>query len=275
MGNIKLNINLGTIILIGVVVFIVLGGGFGLQKNKINKLEDKLVSEENLKNALVDSVSSYKNEKNEWVSEKLTIQTSISELEKDKVQLTKSQKELMARVLNVEKEKEKIKKEKEVIAAALLQTKIVVDSLSHVGETVVDTTSKLIVFSDKYENTINDINYNVNYSLTIGNVLPVNPLVKPTLFVDSLYFPNEQFVDFHWNNEKKKGYPISFSVSNSNGFYKTTNIDSYAIPNLKKELVNPTGWQKFTSFFDRNSQKLVYIGVGGALGIGSYIILTQ
>lgn len=272
-GDIK--INLGTLIIAGVLVFIVIGGGLKLHSNKVNKLEDKISAEVKLKNALIDSVETYQNKENEWVSEKLTIQASIDDLKEENTQLTESQKELLNRVQSVESEKNKIKKEKEVIAAALIETQLIIDSLQHQGQTVVDTTNKQITFSDTYDKTIDNVNYKLDYDFVIGNVLPANPLTDPTLLINSLNLPNKQFVDFHWNKDKRKDYPISFSVSNSNGFYQTANIDSYAIPELNKELVNPTGWQKFTNFFKVNSQKIVYIGIGGALGVGTYVILTK
>jgi hypothetical protein len=275
MKKINININLGMLIIIGVLVLVLIGGGLKLFSNKVNNLKDDLQTEINLKDALLDTVSNYQNQKNEWVAEKLTIQASIDDLKKDKVNLTNSQKELLSRINSVEKEKNKLKKEKEVIAAALIETQQIVDSLIHEGKTVVDTTAKKITFTDSYEKTIDNVKYSLNYDFTVGNVLPFDDLKKPTLLINSLSFPNKQFIDFHWNKDKRKDYPIAFSISNSNGFYQTTNIESYAIPNLKKELVNPTGWQKFTSFFDRNSQKVIYIGIGGVLGVGTYIILTK
>lgn len=272
-GDIK--INLGTLIIAGVLIFILIGGGLKLHSNKVDKLEDKISAEVKLRNALIDSVETYRNKQNELVSEKLTIQASLDDLKKDNIKLTESQKELLNRVQDVENEKNKLKKEKEVIAAALIETKLIVDSLKHEGQTVVDTTGKEITFSDTYDKTFDNINYKLDYKLIVGNVLPANPLIDPTLLIDSLYFPNKQYVDFHWNKDKRNNYPISFSVSNSNGFYQTANIDSYAIPNLDKELVSPTGWQKFTNFFKVNGQKVIYISVGGVLGVGTYIILTK
>jgi hypothetical protein len=270
-----INLNLGVIILIAAALVILIGGGFTLHSKKVNKLETELLAEVNLKNALIDSMSTYRNKEKEWVAEKLTIQGSVKELEKENLTLTNSQKELLTRVKNVEKEKNQLKQEKEVIAAALIETQLIVDSLKHQGETVVDTTSKQVSFTDLYQKTIDDVKYTMKYDFVVGNVLPANPLEKPSFLIKSLSFPNEQFVDFHWNKDKKKGYPISFSVSNSNGFYQTANIESYAIPNLKKEIINPTGWQKIGSFFRENGNKAVYIGIGGAIGVGTYIILTK
>lgn len=279
MGKLKLNttlnLNLGVVILIGLALVILIGGGFTLHSKKVNKLQNELLAETKLKNALTDTITVYQNKEKEWVSEKLTIQASLKDLEKENTTLTQTQENLLKRIKNVESEKNKLKEEKQVIAAALIESKILVDSLLHQGQTVVDTTTKQVTFTDKYEKTVNDVKYTMNYDFIVGNVLPADSLLKPSLMINSLYFPNEQFVNFNWKNNKKEGYPISFSVSNSNGFYKTVNIESYAIPNLDKELINPTGWQKFKGFFTENGNKLIYIGIGGVAGVGTYMFLTK
>ncbi len=262
--NINLNLNLNTIIIIGVIVFFVFGGGLKLYQNKVNNLKDKLETEIKLKDALLDSVKYHKNKENELVAEKLTIQETLKNLEKINTQLTSSQKELLARV-------KELGKKNAVITAALVESKVVIDSLIHKGQTIVDTTKKTITYKDNYKNG----NKEVSYEFMAGNVTPFPINAKPTFLIKSLFFPNKQFVEFHWDKDNKKTYPIAFSVSNSNDFFKTVNIESYAIPELKKDIVDPTGWQKIGGFFTRTGNKLIYIGIGGAIGAGTYWYFTK
>jgi hypothetical protein len=264
MANFNVNLNLSTIILIGVIAFLLFGGSIKLYQNKVDNLKDKLETEIKLKDALMDSIRYHKNKYNELVAEKLTIQETIKNLEKINGQLTASQKELMRRVIE-------LNDKNAVIAAALVQNQIIIDSLIHQGQTTIDTTKKTINFNDNYKEGKKEF----SYSFTIGKVLPAYMNEKPTLRIDSLYFPNKQFISFQWKKVKGKNYPISFSVSNSNDFFKTVNLDSYAIPALKKDEIDPNKWQKIGNFFRKNGQTLMYIGIGGAVGVGTYIIMTK
>ena len=250
---------------VGVLIIIILAMGaiIYFQHQKNIKIKDKLETEVNLKNALLDSVHHYQNIRKEWVAEKLTIQESIKNLEKINGQLNDFQKELLARIKESEKKYD-------VIVAALIKTNVKIDSLLHGGKTVVDTTNKRIDFSDWHK----DGKKEVIYAFTIGNVLPADITIKPTLMIDSLYFPNTSYIDFHWKNDKKNGYPVAFSVSNSNAYFKTVNIESYAIPAISKEKLNPNGWQKIENFFIRNT-KLGYISVGIIGGVAAYKLLTK
>lgn len=266
--NTNLNLNLGKIILFGMIILILLGGGFTLHTKQVNNLKTDLEMEVKLKNALLDTITTYVNKNNELVAEKLTIQANVKELEKNNANLTIKQKELIKRVKDVEKENE-------IITAALVESNFIIDSLMHEGQTVVDDTKKTITFTDNYDKTIDNIKYKLDYNITIGNVVPFNTGMPTTLSFNSLKFPNEQFIEFHWKDERKDKYPIAFSVTNSNGFYQTTNINSYAIPELIKSEIKPTGWQKFGSFFTENGKKFMYIGIGGVLGVGTYVVLTQ
>lgn len=254
--------NRWAIVLVVILLFI----GFGIiniQCNKIADWEKKYQTEIKLKDALVDTVRHYKNAYGEVVAEKLTIQESVKNLEKMFGQLTESQKELITRVKELDKKNT-------TIAAALIIANVKIDSLLHKGTTVVDTASKKIIFSDFYNKKVDDISYQVAYKFTIGKAIPSPITATPTLMIDSLYFPNKQFIDFHYKNDKKKGYPISFSISNSNGFYNTVNIESYAIPNLV-----PEHKTKFGDWFYKNG-KWVLIGASGiAAGAGATYLLTR
>lgn len=235
---------------------------FQFQTN--SKLSDRVETEVKFRNALIDTVTRYQNKEKEWVAEKLTIQKNIKDLDKLNSQLTSSQKELVARIKEVEKTNN-------IIAAALINTNVMIDSLIHKGKTVVDTLNKSIEFSNKYV----DGKKSVDYKFVVGNVMPINSKINPTLRIDSLYFSNKQFIDFHWNDDKKNGYPVTFSVTNSNDFFKTGNIESYVIPSISKEHLNPTGWQKVENFFIRNGKSFIKFGFGAAVGAGGMLILLK
>lgn len=252
--------------IVGIVIAIILSLSLIVyfQHKSIVNLKEKNKNEVKLRTALLDSVEYYRNERNELVAEKLTMQETIKNLGKISNQLNFMQKELIARIKEVEKKND-------VIAAALFNTNVKIDSLLHKGETIVDTIGKTITFRDLYKVDKRE----VRYSFIVGKVLPADIKIKPTLLIDSLYFPNTQFVDFKWKNDRKAGYPVSFSVTNSNDFFKTSNVESYIIPNITKEHLNPNGWQKFENFFIRNGNKVFYIGIGVGAGVAGTLLLMK
>jgi hypothetical protein len=80
--------------------------------------------------------------------------------------------------------------------------------------------------------------------------------------------PNKSFVSFQF--DKTKGNPVSFSVSNSNKYFHVANIESYAIPGINKDIVQPTGWQKTWGWIKRNGT-IIIVGVGGVVA-GHYLL---
>ena len=104
-------------------------------------------------------------------------------------------------------------KEKDVISAALIRAEFVIDSLMN-DSVVIDTTNKTAEF-------IEVENPNIQYSFKAFGVLPYPPDTKPTLLIQSLRLPNEQFITFQWENERKLGYPVTFSVTNTNEYMKS------------------------------------------------------
>ena len=204
------------------------------------------------------------NKEKEWVAEKLTIQETIKNLIKINGQLNESQKELLNKIKEVEKKND-------IIVAALIVTNVKIDSLLHKGETTVDTINKKITFNDssRIGNKV------VQYDLTVRNVLPSNYNIKPTLMFNSLLFPNKQFVEFHWIKNKKTNYPVSFSVTNSNDYFRTVNIESYAIPEINHDNLHPTGWQRFGEWLGKNGKVVMFIGAGALGGAGTVYLLTR
>jgi len=255
---------------IALVIILLLGSGaiIKLQRNKIDEWKGKYQTEVKLRDALIDTVRYYKNQHNEIVAEKLTLQESIKNLEKMYGQLSDNQKELLLRI-------KELNKKNEVISAALISTEVKIDSLlakdKQNGNVVtVDTTKKMVNINNLASNDTSFV-----YDIDVNNVLPAFPTIKPYFLFKSIEIPNKQFVEFHWKNDKQKGYPISFSISNSNKYVKVTSLDSYAIPPLDKVKLNPNGWQKIGNFFIKNGRTIVYVGVGAAAGAGGMYLLMK
>lgn len=236
------------------LIIVLLGTTFFYARRSSN-LKEKLQIETNLGKALLDTVTYYKNSRNEVVAEKLTLQADLKSLREMNDYLTKSQKDLLARVKEIEKTNS-------IIAAALIQTNVKIDSLRN-GNVVVDTTGGKITVSD----SLTDIEYNFE----IHKVKPIYADQKPIFKINRLYLPNTQFIEFHWKDNRKEGYPVAFSVSNSNKYFKTVNIDSYVIPEIQKEKIKPTFWQKVGKGVKKTGPYLI----GGIIGGGSVFLLTR
>lgn len=258
ISEINYTINVMTLIIAGVLILGLMFGGWKLSQNKINKLKAESLVELKLKNALAADVIFYKNKSGEVTAEKLTLQGTIKELEATNNNLNTTQKELVKRIKEVQDKNS-------IITATLFNTRVELDSLRQ-GIVVVDTANAKIVISDSLAE--------IKYSFEIGKVLPAIAGVKPTFKIKHLSLPNTQFVEFHWG-EKKEGYPISVSVSNSNKYFKTTTVESYAIPQLIKPLVDPSEWDKFTGFLKKGNNTLITFGVGAAAGAATILILTK
>jgi hypothetical protein len=247
-------------IVLVVLLFIVGGGLFRFQQNKIKEWKNKHQTEVKLRNALIDTVGHYKNAYGEEVAEKLTLQTSVENLEDMNDKLTVSQQELLARVKIADNENS-------IITAALIEAEARIDSLLGAGFVEVNPSDSTITFSDSTEFLM--------YDITVGKVVPAVLKVEPTIMFNSLRMPNKQFVEFHWKDNKKEGYPIEFSVSNSNKYFHTYNINSYAIPKLDKNVLNPTGWQKVGRWFTKNGKVVGFVAGGVVVGAAGTYILMQ
>jgi cell division protein FtsB len=238
-----------------ILLFLAMGTTIYFQNKSINKYKDKYQTEVKLKNALLDTMGVYQNKEKEWVAEKLTIQESIKNLEKINAQLTNSQKELLARV-------KEMNKNYDVIAAALIETNVLIKGLTFHGEPKVDTINKTINFTDS-SNVDKKVVY---YDITATKVIPAFPNIKTGLVINRMYFPNKQFVAFRWEKNKGANYPVSFSVSNSNDYFRTVNIESYAIPELKYE------GTKFEQWLAKNGKVLMYLGIGAGSATAVWLL---
>lgn len=255
--------NITTIILIAVIILISIIG-YNIHNNKVGDLKDEIKSEIKLRNALTASLHHYRDSDSNLVAEKLTMQTDIENLESLNDNLTINQRELVSKIKNLDKDNV-------IISAALIASEIKIDSLLLNGTIVIDTTNAKIIFSDTY---IKDKKM-MRYGFTIRHVLPSTPDFKPTLTIDSLYFPNKQFVEFHWINDRKKGHPVSFTVTNSNEFFQIVSLDSYAIPNLNKDVIDPNFGKKISNFLKESRKNLIWSSVGVAIGATTVLLLTK
>ena len=244
-----------------VIILLLLGTGiFKFQRNKIDEWKNKHQTEVKLRNALVDTVSYYKNAHGEVVAEKLTLQVSVKDLEKMRDELTAEQQDLLDRIKDGNKKNT-------VIAAALVDAELIIDSLLAQGIVTINSKDTTITFTDttKY----------LEYELVVGKAIPVISDIKPTLLFKHLRFPNKQEVKFEWEDDKKEGYPIKFSMSNSNPYYKINEINSYAIPNLQKKVIMPTGWEKVGIWLKRNGKVVGYVVGGVVVGAGGTYMLMK
>lgn len=250
----KININLTTLIIIGVVIFFVIFGGFRHYFNRINDLKNQISEEVKLRNALIDTVRVYQNKAGELVYEKLTLQADLSKLKDLNESLTQSQRDLLRRI-------EDLDKNKQVITAALIQANAIIDSLLHSGTTFIDPENATITFVDEQEH--------LSYDIQITNVIQYDTLTNSNLFFRRLSLPNEMFVEFHWQLDRRADYPVAFSVTNTSPFFQIHNIESYAIPQLQKDDLDPTTWRRITQWFERNGGVAIKVGVAG---VGGYLI---
>lgn len=237
------------------IVILVIGIGFisKCSYDSNQELKEDKIESNNLIKALTDSTTFYKNKFGEVVAEKKSIQIDLDDLNDLNIELTDNQKNLIKRINSLDKDKE-------VITAALVKAQFIIDSLKGNTIVVIDTLNNKITFSEKTPF--------MDYSITAFNVKP-NGSIKPELMFNKFNIPNEQFITFNWDKKDKKNkYPVSFNISNSNPYYIINNIDSYAIPELKKEDVKPTFWSKTKDFFKKSGSTIGKVGIGVAIGVG-------
>lgn len=245
------NIKLTQVIPYIIILLLLLGVGFYYKRT--NRLEKDLTSETNLRRALTDTISTYKNQRDELVSEKRTLQFNLNEKEFKNL-------ELIERVKETEKKNATLNKKVTVLAAALIESQVIIDSLQK-SIVVISEKDSSLIFTSSNPDTI-------KYKFKVQPVLAIKGKTPILTFME-FNLPNKQFIEFHWKNDKKEGYPISFSVSNTNPYFKTTNIESYVIPEIYKPDIKPTFWKKVGNGFKKVGDKLIYVGVG--IGIGFLI----
>lgn len=250
----ELKIDLKTIIIIIVAVIFLMGGGFGWLGNKLNKTADQLALQQNLTMALQADLTYTKNKLDEEVASKMTLQADVKELKDINLNLTDNQKELLSRIKGLEKDNN-------IISAALVETQTKLDSL------LIDDGE--VTVGDDFV-TIAKATDSLTFDITMNNVQTLQPYKEPTLSFNELLIPNKNFIEFHWDNNKKyKQKPVSFSITNSSPFVTTTQVDSYIIPEVNYKVLNPSFGERVGEFFNKPAVKWV----GGAIifGTGIYV----
>jgi hypothetical protein len=238
------------------------------QCNRSSNLKKDLQDERKEKAALIDSTKIMQDEKLRLVSSNLTIQADLKSLKRrfkeDSTQFKGIQRTLINEVSSLQKENKKLNRE--LIAAG------VVDGGVNIGEDNNIETESLVYEGDSslnFEFNSDSISFKIN----IVNVRPFDLDLPSRLAIQSLVIPNEQLVTFNFEKDKQGkdlGFPVSFTVRNSNPLYKTYDIESYAIPELTKENVNPNFWQKLKAFSKTTGGRLLFFGIG--FGVGAVVV---
>lgn len=256
--NISLSLVQFFIIAFGIILII--GIGLSYHKDQMNKKNKQIENEIKFRNALTDEIREYKNKEDNWVSEKLTLQTSLDNLSKSYNNLNTLQKDLLIRLKNVEKGQI-------TIAAGLVDLVATIDELEHTGETEVNEEENTIQFTS--------INEYLEYDFKIGNVVKSNTEFIPTLQIKQLRIPNKQEVHFYWEDNKKDGYPVSFKIVNTNPYISVVGMESYVIPSIDKNELSPNNWERFVSWNKRNKNVIVGGTLGTLVGLGIAVLIVN
>ena len=254
----KLNVDLKTIVIIAVLLIVGFGGGFKWMNNRFKDVSAQLEQQTIIAQALQEDVKHTKDQLDREVASKTTIQGKLDEVLNTNIKLTENQQELLGEV-------KRLQEDNTVISAALIETVTKLDSLRNTLKPEVDTINNTIKFP-----ILTDT---ISFNAFIGNVKPAFKLKEPTFLMTDLKIPNKQLVEFHWENDSEyKQKPVTVSVTNSNSMMKTVNVDSYVIPEVNKNALKPTGWQKFGGFFKNRKSEII---IGTIMtGVGIYIGAT-
>lgn len=256
LNTIKLN--LVTLIIIVTVLLVGTGIGFYKLGNNLKALKTVVSDKEKTANALNDSIRFYKNEYNEIVAEKLTLQGTVKEILNNNNKLNYDQKQLINRV-------KELNKKYTIIAAANIKLMVQIDSF-RTSTGVYNSVSNEIIYKDSTKD--------IEYKILVNNVVELKDK-KSTLKFSKFYMYNTQSVDFNWGKDKTRGYPVSFTVTNTNKYFRINNIESYTIPEMDKEIIKPNGWQKIGNFFTKTGGKISIFGVGVGVGAVGIYLLTK
>lgn len=249
-----LNIDLKTIIIIVVVLLIGFGGGFTWLGKKLNSANTALNEQISLNTALQDSVRFTTNKWHEEEASKLALQANLDVVWDRVSTMTENQKELLRRIKGMEKENT-------IISAALVRTEAKLDSVRFKNVDVgVNKKDSLITFKE--------INDSITFDIEIGKAFRADPIFDPTITFNSLRIPNEQFIKFYWAEDAKRNdSPAKFSISNSNPLLTTYDVDSYIIPEINKDALQPTGWKKAGNWLGERKNEVIVGGV--CIGLGT------
>lgn len=249
--------NLKNIIII-ILLLLTIGGGYYLT-TRLENTNDKYEEELKLREALTDSIEVIRLKSGEVGVEKRTLQTKLSKLTDENINLNNSQKELIKKINTIQKER---KRDQEVFAAARVKYETFIDSLNSVESVVseVDTTNNIL----KFRNLSDTMQF--KYDIEIVGVKPFPKFSTPKIKFNKIDFPNTQTITFQFDKTKRKDYPVSFSVYNTNRYYRSNDIESYVIPEIQRNELTPSTTLKIWRFIKRNSDKLLFGGIGYGIG---------
>jgi hypothetical protein len=220
---------------------------------------EKALSELRLYQALQDELRSVRTQNGELRVEKLTLQGSVSQLQTHVNDLNAQQQRLLTTVTQYQHAEKK--SGHRLLSAgsihyavgprqplpALAPDSIEADSSQ--GETL-----RFTYQSDT-----------LRYQATVRGVR-ADSTKQAALQLTELSLPNEATVIFSWDT-KRPGVPVAFSVSNSNPLFRVNGLESYAIPDLRPELVKPRGlhavWVGLKQSLPYVVPALVAGGIGG------------
>lgn len=243
-----------TKIILVAIIGILLIGGYSLWRTTKTEHIAELQQSVNYKNALLSKMKIYKDTNGLIWAERNSLQVSLFQLRADSALLTTQKKELLKRIIVTGDEKD-------IIAAALIETKLKNESIHVVKPTF--STDSSITFSNKTDT--------ISFNAIVTNVHAI-PHRIPSFHLDSLTMSNKTFIDFKWGT-RKNGFPISFSVTNSNPIFKTVNIESYIIPEITKTALRPTLFEKIGTGVKTHG---FAFGIGAVVGFtGATYLLTR
>ncbi len=197
--------------------------GFGAERCQRQNLQTQWEENARLQGALQDSVRVTRLANGQLRHEKKTLQGTLSQVKAHNSQLNQQQKELLAQVAILSK---KPKAQGGLIAAGSIAYETGIKKpLPSVPATATDTAN---VVDFTYQSDT------LRYQARLRGVR-IDSTSRPRLQLTDLQLPNVATVAFQWGT-KKEGYPVSFSVQNSNPLYRVSNVESYAIPELRPEI---------------------------------------
>jgi hypothetical protein len=243
-----------------IIIILLLLSFFGWKYyNDTSKLKDKYNLEVKLKEALNDSVRFYQTKEGEWVAEKRTLQGDMKDLLDDNIVLTDNQSKLLNDVKRLNKE---YKGEKEIFAAARIQYETLIDSLNSMiaSATNIDTVNNTVSFVET------DTAAHFIYDLDVIGIRPYPEGIVPDIRFNKVDFPNTQTVTFQFDKNERKDYPVSFTVMNTNKYYKVYDMDSYVIPELQKDVINPSKFKKLFRWVKIGGKYILVGAAGYAIG---------
>lgn len=203
--------------------------------------------------ALNDSLHIVKNKNGELEYSKKSLQNDISFLKENINLLSDNQKALVKEIQN----------NKNVIAAMRADVSVLVEHIKSNGNYKQTNDTTLIFTSDS------STDKNLQYEITISGV---KPSYKPELTINKIELPNTTTVKFEWSNDGKK-YPVKGTIINSNPYFKVDTLDSFIIPEIKKETLKPSTWQKIKLFTNKTGSKIVLLSSGVIIGFTLHLLL--